>query len=252
MTPFFDLHSHLLFGVDDGAKTKEEMFAMLDMAYADGTRAMCLTPHFSPYLFGDTYESSRNAFELLSSYAADVYPDLRLFLGHELGYFEACPDALRSGRCRTLGGSRYLLVDFPEDVGFFEIRNAMNRLRSEGYTPVLAHTERYSCLVGNLKWVEVFREEGGVVQVNAASAVGDWGRTAKAQWKKLVKSGLAQIVSSDGHNLTTRKPQISVCMPYLTKWCKPRTVQALVWDHAWNVMRDEPLADGEQDPDRAE
>ena len=60
MASYFDLHSHLLFGVDDGAKTKEEMFAMLDMAYADGTRAICLTPHFSPYLFGDTYESSQD------------------------------------------------------------------------------------------------------------------------------------------------------------------------------------------------
>lgn len=249
MTPFFDLHTHLLFGVDDGAKTKDEMFAMLDMAYADGTRAICLTPHFSPYLFGDTYESSQNAFGVLADYAAKAYPDLRLFLGHELGYFEACPEVLRSGRCRTLGGSRYLLVDFPEDVSFFEIRNAMSRLRSEGYTPVLAHTERYPCLVGNLKWVKAFREEGGIVQVNASSAVGGWGRTAKAQWKKLVKGGLVHIVSSDGHNLTTRQPRISVCMPYLTKWCRPEVVQALIWDNAWRVVRDEPLADGEDDPD---
>lgn len=90
MASYFDLHSHLLFGVDDGAKTKEEMFAMLDMAYADGTRAICLTPHFSPYLFGDTYESSQAAFEVLREYAEKTYPDLKLFLGHELGYYDGC------------------------------------------------------------------------------------------------------------------------------------------------------------------
>lgn len=241
MTPFFDLHSHLLFGVDDGAKTRDEMCAMLDMAYADGTRAMCLTPHFSPYLFGDTYQSSQDAFEVLTAYASQTYPDLKLFLGHELGYFEACTDALRSGRCRTLAGSRYLLVDFPENVSFFEIRSAINRLRGEGYSPVLAHAERYPALVGNLKWVEAFVAEGGIVQVNASSAVGEWGRTAKSQWKKLVKGGLVHIVSSDGHNLTARPPQISVCMPYLTKWCKPETVQALTWENAWRVVRDESL-----------
>ena len=51
MIRFFDLHTHLLCGVDDGARSPEEMYAMLDMAYEDGTRAMCLTPHFSPYFF---------------------------------------------------------------------------------------------------------------------------------------------------------------------------------------------------------
>ena len=241
MPPFFDLHTHLLFGVDDGAKSKEEMFAMLDMAYADGTRALCLTPHFSPYLFGDTYQSSQEAFGVLSEYASKTYPDLKLFLGHELGYFEACTGALLSGRCRTIGGSRYVLVDFPEDVGFFEIRNAVNRLRAEGFCPLLAHAERYPCLVGKLDWVGAFIRDGGAVQVNASSAVGGWGKTAKVQWKKLVRGGLVHIISSDGHNLTSRQPKISVCLPLLNRWCKPETVQALTWENAWRVIRDEPI-----------
>ncbi len=243
MPSFFDLHSHLLFGVDDGAKTKEEMFAMLDTAYADGTRALCLTPHFSPYLFGDTYQSSQEAFGVLKDYAEKTYPDMELFLGHELGYFDACTEALRQGRCRTLNGSRYLLVDFPEDVGFFEIRNAVNRLRGEGYVPVLAHTERYPCLTDKLDWVEAFCRDGGLVQVNASSAVGGWGRCAKGQWKKLIKGGLVHIVSSDGHNMTTRQPRISVCLPLLTRWCKPDAVRALTWDNAWRVVHDEPVGE---------
>lgn len=243
MTPFFDLHTHLLFGVDDGAKTRDEMCAMLDAAYADGTRAICLTPHFSPYLFGDTYQSSQEAFDVLCEYAKERYPDLSLFIGHELGYFEACAEALREGRCRTLNGSSYLLVDFPEEVSFFEIRTAVNRLRGEGYNPILAHTERYPCLWRERGWIAQFCAEGGLVQVNASSAVGGWGRGAKAQWKRLIKSGLVHIVSSDGHNLATRQPLMSVCMPYLTKWCKPETVRALIWENAWHVVRDEPPAE---------
>ena len=65
MAQFFDLHSHMLCGVDDGAKTVEEMFSMLEMAYEDGIRAICLTPHYSPYLFGDTFEKSAESCEIL-------------------------------------------------------------------------------------------------------------------------------------------------------------------------------------------
>lgn len=243
MLPYFDLHTHLLFGVDDGAKTREEMFALLDMAYADGARAVCLTPHFSPYLFGDTANSSAEAFTILQEYAAARYPELRLFLGHELGYYAGCTKALESGSCRTLGGSRYLLVDFPESVDFFELKSAMGRLQSMGYHPVLAHAERYPCLVKNLDWLREFRRNGGIVQVNASSAVGGWGRVAKAQWKRLIKARLVHVVSSDGHNLTKRQPKMSVCMPLLSRLCDEETVARLVWENAWRIVRNEPIFD---------
>lgn len=247
MLPYFDLHTHLLFGVDDGAKTREEMFALLDMAYADGTRAICLTPHFSPYLFGDTASSSAEAFLILKEYAAARYPELQLFLGHELGYYAGCTKALESGACRTLGGSRYLLVDFPESVDFFELKSAMGRLQSMGHHPVLAHAERYPCLVKNLDWLREFRQHGGIVQVNASSAVGAWGRVAKTQWKRLIKARLVHVVSSDGHNLTQRQPKLSVCMPLLTRWCDEETVARLVWENAWRIVRDETIWNEDDD-----
>lgn len=238
---FFDLHTHLLCGVDDGAKTPEEMYAMLDMAYADGTRAMCLTPHFSPYLFGDTAKKSEDSFRVLQEYAAKKYPDMYLYLGHELGYYSSCMQALDEGLCRPLGNSRYLLVDFPEAVNFFEIQRAMGNLQRTGYHPILAHTERYRCLFRHMDWVRDFVADGGIVQINASSAVGAWGTMAKMQWKRLVKADLAHIVASDGHNLTSRQPKISVCMPYLTKYCSPQKIRELTWDNACRVIRDETL-----------
>ncbi len=241
MLQFFDLHTHMLCGVDDGAKTPEDMFAMLEMAYADGTRAICLTPHYSPYLFGDTYAASEKSFAMLSEYAAAHHPDMYLYLGHELGYHASCLQALNEGLCRTLGGSRYLLVDFPETVDFFEIQSAMGQLQRMGYHPILAHTERYRCLFRRLGWVRDFVAEGGIVQINASSVEGDWGRGAQKQWKKLVKEELAHIISSDGHNLTSRQPKMSVCLPYLQKHCDARTIRALTWDNACRVLRDEPF-----------
>ncbi len=241
MKPFFDMHSHMLCGVDDGAKNQEVMFSMLEMAYADGIRAICLTPHYSPYLFGDTYEASERAFALLQDYVAQKHPDMYLYMGHELGYYNGCGAALVDGLCRTVAGSRYVLVDFPEKVDFYELTHAMDQLRSMGYSPILAHTERYRCLFSKLAWIRNFVEDGGIVQINASSANGDWGTRAKMQWKKLVKHGLVHIVSSDAHNLTTRPPKMSVCMEVLEKYCDAQTVRDLVWNNACRVVQDQSL-----------
>jgi protein-tyrosine phosphatase len=132
-----------------------------------------------------------------------------------------------------------LLVDFPEAVNFYEIQKAMSNLLRTGYHPILAHTERYRSLFTHMDWVREFVADGGIVQINASSVLGEWGMVAKMQWKRLVKEGLAHIIASDGHNLTTRQPKISVCMPYLTKHCSPRQIRELTWDNACRVMRDE-------------
>lgn len=68
-----DIHIHLLFGVDDGAKDEDEMHAILDAAYQAGTRVLCCTPHFHPGYFGDNYDKVNVAFKRLSSYVQKTY-----------------------------------------------------------------------------------------------------------------------------------------------------------------------------------
>jgi protein-tyrosine phosphatase len=237
MSFFFDLHCHMLCNVDDGASSPEEMYAMLEMAYADGTRALCLTPHYSPYHYGDTFDRSSRSFEILSEYARGRYPDLQLFMGHELGYYHGCEEALRMGRCRMLGSSRYVLVDFPAQVDFFELSAAMHRLRSMGYLTVLAHAERYRCLSHHLDWVREYVEAGGLIQINASGICERWGSKTRALWIRLVRENLVHFISSDGHNLSTRRPKISVCIKYLQKHYHPDYIRDLTWENAWHIMR---------------
>lgn len=238
MGNFFDLHSHMLCRVDDGASNEEEMYEMLDRAYADGVRGLCLTPHFSPAMFGDTRESSETAYALLSAYAKEKYPDLELFIGNELGYYDGCLRALEAGLCRTMAGSRYVLVDFPELIEFITLRSGVGILQRAGYKVILAHAERYRCLFHQMEWIRSFVSGGGVVQLNASSVNGAWGIGAKRQWKKLMREGLAHILSTDGHNLTTRPPELSVCMNYLRLHCTEEEITLLTWENAWRVTRD--------------
>ena len=143
------------------------------------------------------------SFAMLSDYVAKNHPDMRLFLGHELGYHHGCITALENGKCRTVAGSRYVLVDFPEKVNFFELSNAMKQLRSMGFQPILAHAERYRCLSSKFDWIRSFVEDGGVVQINASSGQGSWGLMAKMQWKKLLRMGHFMLLFLEFDRLTT-------------------------------------------------
>ena len=238
MGKFFDLHSHMLCRVDDGANSEQEMYEMLDRSYADGVRGLCLTPHFSPAMFGDTRESSEKAYALLQAYAKEKYPDLELFIGNELGYYDGCQRALEAGICRTMAGSRYVLVDFPEMVEFITLRSGLSLLQRSGHKVILAHAERYHCLYRHIDWIRDFVDGGGIIQLNASSVNGGWGLGAKRQWKRLMREGLAHIISTDAHNLTNRPPELSVCMNYLKLHCSAEEISLLTWENAWRVTRD--------------
>lgn len=238
---FADLHSHILFGVDDGAKTEEESMALIGEAYRDGTRALCLTPHCAPTMFEDNYEKSETAFRKLKEAVKKEYPDLELFLGHELGYFTGCVNTLSEGRCRTLAGSRFVLVDFPEGEDFSVLEDAADAIMRAGYRMILAHAERYRCLNHKLRWLEEFVASGGFVQLNASSAVGGWGAFAAHQWKKIVKMKLCHFIASDAHNLTSRPPQISVCLPVLSKLVSPEEIEELTYLNPLSLLRNGEL-----------
>ena len=238
---YFDIHMHLLYGVDDGPSTREDMLDMLDLAYADGTRAICVTPHHAPSIFGVHSQEETRVFSELCSYAKERYPDLYLYRGQELGYYGGCLEALAAGQCQTLNGGRYVLVDFPEVASFLQIRSGVMALQRAGYLPVLAHVERYRALAGQMDWLHEFARMGGILQVNAGSAAGTGGLFAKHQWKRLMHEHLVHAIASDGHNCTTRRPSIGAYWKILKKYCTDEELYRLTWDNPCRIVGDLPI-----------
>lgn len=204
---FADLHNHILWGVDDGPKTEQQMQQMLDAAYADGLRTLCLTPHFHPGYFGDHGEQTDRAFSALVRYAAEKYPDVELYPGNELHYSRECLDWLESGACRTLNGTDYVLVDFHDRETERNIVKGLKRLMAAGYTPVLAHAERYRDLSVNAIWD--LSRDGVWIQLDVQSLFGGYGLGARLRCGRLLKEKLADIVATDAHDLDRRGPVLS-------------------------------------------
>jgi protein-tyrosine phosphatase len=206
MDYFTDIHCHMLSQTDDGAENEKEMFGMLDMAYGAGTRRICMTPHFNYALWGDTRQAADRSFEILKNYAAGKYPDMTLCIGNEMFYSESGIEYLNSGRCRTLNGGRYVLVDFHSEVIYYEIKNALLDLANSGYIPVFAHAERYCCIAPPFNTLRELKDFGIIVQLDSTSICGMHGKALYKKAMKILKYGLADVVASDAHNASGRNP----------------------------------------------
>ncbi len=213
---YADIHCHILSGVDDGAKTPDIMYRMLDTAYADGVRALCATPHFYPEIFGDNAEKSQRTFQLLRAYAEKKYPDMTLSLGNELGYHLSWRAAVLSGACRLIG-DRYLLVDFPADRSYYELCYAMNDLISVGIPIILAHTERYLALYNEYDQILDWCHRGVLLQINASAFFKKRPLKHRLHVKRLISRCPIAMIASDGHNMGSRLPVLSHVAEYVTK-----------------------------------
>lgn len=238
MAQFVDLHCHMLSGTDDGAASDEEMYAMLDASYADGARGICLTPHFNTYVWPGTPEAAAAAFEKLSAYAGR-YPDLRLWRANELFYQQDAAVEIAAGNCLTLGGGRFVLVDFSADVSYFDLCHALQDLRNHGFLPVLAHAERYTCLSSRPdRSEELARERGIPLQVNASSLFGAWGFSARRAAARIVRRHLCSVVASDAHGINRRKPGLSRAYGLVRRWCGEEEADALFYENPLAILED--------------
>lgn len=236
---FADLHNHMLFGVDDGAKTEEDMQRIIEASYADGVRHLCFTPHHHPGFFGHNTEQILISFQHAQNFVKETFPDLNLYLGNELRYDRGCTDWVRQGQCSTLNGTRYLLVDFLYPESAEHIMDAMRQVLNTGYLPVLAHAERYENFHRDLREVERLRSWGVRIQIDAQSPLGGLGFGSKKRSRRILSEGLADVIASDAHDLTRRPPQLYACFDYVAKNFGYDYARYLFWDCPLQILGDE-------------
>ena len=158
-----DLHSHLLPGVDDGSRSVAQSVKVMKEQVARGVTDICLTPHFRA---GDLAKAPPQAHE--AAYAAleaAALPLPRLHRGAEVMLDRPLPPKTPDVRRFTVGGTRYLLVEFPRMVAFDTVCTALARVVEVGLHPLLAHPERYTCC--SPEAVARWREIGARMQVDA-------------------------------------------------------------------------------------
>ena len=188
-----DLHSHLLPGVDDGSRSVEQSLKVLDTMARHGVTDVCLTPHMlAGRAEAGVPPAHDGAFEALQS-QAPAAP--RLHRGAEVMLDRPLTRTVAMARKITLGGSRYMLVEFPRLVPYDTVNNALAQVYELGVIPILAHPERYSCC--SPEAVRHWKSMGALMQVDATTLLTAQARGQRA--RQLVSDGLADILAGDNH-----------------------------------------------------
>lgn len=205
--PMVDFHSHVIPGVDDGARDVEQGIAALYALWEQGVRTVLATPHLDaslterPELLAGRLAAFDRRFADLEAALLESGLELRLDRGTELKLDTPEPD-FSDGRVR-LAGTRFVLVEFsafrlPPYGG-----RQLSVIRGEGWLPVLAHPERYLGVEQATDRVASWREGGAYFQVNSGSLVGQYGAEAQRAARRMLSLGWVDFLSSDYHSRGT-------------------------------------------------
>lgn len=235
-----DIHSHFLWGMDDGADTLEESLAMLKMAAESGTTDIVATPHAnSHYRFQP--DLIRQRIEEISA-AAQLKPRIHTGCDFHLSY-ENVQDLLCNPSKYVINGGPYLLVEFPNSplAGMGRI---LTTLIDRGLIPIMTHPERNSQLrrMGPefLEWIQ----KGCLVQVTAQSLLGRFGKPAEESSWEMVRRRLTHFIASDAHDTAHRPPSLNLAFDAVAG--------RIGHSHARNLFVDNPQAVLAGDPISAE
>ncbi len=239
MTPmdgFVDLHTHVLHGLDDGAKTRDDSLEMLRIAEANGTTDLVATPHANSRFTFDPALIDRRIAELAP------HTGVRLHRGCDFHlHVSNIEDALANPGKYTIDHGPYLLVELPATVVPSGTDRILMQLLDAGMLPIVTHPERNGHLqrhTGDLvRWIGL----GCAVQVTAASLTGLFGRAARASAHALVKAGLAHFVASDAHDAEVRTPSLREAYACLIDLFEEDRVRALFVENPRAVLEGDEL-----------
>lgn len=191
-----DLHCHLLPAVDDGSRSVEQSVTVLTRMAADGVTAVCLTPHLEASRAERGIPRAHD--EAFAALAAAAPAGVALRRGVELMLDRPFPPAAATNRALTLGGTRYILVEFTRMAADNAVQHALTHIVELGLVPVLAHPERYPCCTppAAARW----RSTGALMQVDANTLF--MPRTRGERARALLAAGLADILAADNHGDT--------------------------------------------------
>ena len=199
-----DLHCHILPEIDDGAKTLKDSIELLKLEKAQGVKSVALTSHFDIEKISlEDFCALRNeSLELLKS--ADEFFEIGITVktGAEVYYSPKLYNTELSPLC--IEDTDYILVELPVSSKPYELSNVLQNILSCGYTPILAHIERYPYFAENPLLLYELIMDGCLAQVNAKSIICAGNISAISM--KYLKWGLAQIICSDCHSVEHRSP----------------------------------------------
>ena len=217
-----DIHSHIIYGVDDGPKTIEESRNLLMNAYNQGVRTIVATSHRRIGMFETPEDSIEKNFKSVQKLAKEIASDLTILYGSEIYYSSELMDKLEKKIIPSINGTSYVLIEFNRNITFWEIKNGLMNILRLGFTPIIAHVERYQAFDMNEDYLKEIIHMGCYTQINSSSVLkAKWFNDKKKVLKKRAKyfldRDLVHCVASDMHHQSERPSFMEEAFDFISK-----------------------------------
>lgn len=209
-----DVHSHILPYVDDGSENMRVALELLQMETEQGVTEICLTPHLREGMFPTEDEKLRHYFSALQQEAKGI--PVRLHLSREYFFDFEFQERLKNRQLLPMGKCT-LLVEFSSQHSFDKIYSGCREVLEAGYTPLIAHLERYNATQADFTIGKDLVELGAKIQINSDGILGREGFRAKRACKYLLENRLVFAVASDTHDTQFRAPKWEKCRKKLER-----------------------------------
>lgn len=236
--PMVDIHTHILPGVDDGARSWEMAIHMCHMASQDGTTHMVASPHSNEEYFYDRQALQATLDEL----SAKVGSLLTFSLGCDFHFsYENLERLEQDAVTFLISGTQYLLVELSDFSIPPWVTTKLQELISNGIQPIITHPERNMILQNNPKQVLNWAGMGCAIQVTANALTGRWGDKASRAVRWLFQNGAVHIIASDCHNVEGRSPVLSAARKVVEQDYGSEISKALFDDNPGAIIAGVPL-----------
>ena len=233
MMKVIDIHSHIIPNVDDGSPNLETSIFLIKEYIKQGVTDVICTPHFRRGMFETSREDILFNYNLLKKEIEEQNLDINLYLGQEiyLRRYSSLDKIFKENRVFSMNDKKYLLLEFSY-TNEIDISEIVFSCKLKGYTPIIAHIERYEYV--GLEEANDIVEAGGLIQVNASSVIGKHGGRIKKKVKKLIKNDLVSFIASDIHS--NRKNYISKTYNYVSKKFGEKLANELFFTNASRLI----------------
>jgi protein-tyrosine phosphatase len=206
-----DIHSHILPGIDDGARSLDESLSMLRMAIDGGVTTQVLTPHIHLGRFDNTKAEIEQHFKAFRDQVEAANLPIKLLLGAELRIGPEIMQLVNDKAVPWLGdhqGLNTFLLEFPRNDIPFASDNLVRWLLAKNCLPIIVHPERNSTFLHHREKLQVFIDLGCPLQITASSLTGKFGADVQQMAEALLIEEQVSVIASDCHNLKGRAPDL--------------------------------------------
>lgn len=255
----FDIHSHIIYHIDDGSRTPEESLELIRQDVEQGAHAIIATPHYyvqyptDPARIRAKLATIEEALGIGEQSAAQPTPgaseanafalDVHLYAGNEVLWFDSMTERLQSGEILTLADSHYTLIEFYPEESYQTILRAIRNVRNAGYRPIIAHAERFKAMQEH--GLAEVRDLGAYVQLSTEplshkGLSGLFDRETKFIQKAL-RNQEADFLGTDMHRTDRRPPVLRDAIDWIERNLDADYADAVLQRNAQAILRDEEI-----------